>query len=779
MDKDARWQQLHATFNGELVKRVDALNRLLLRLERDVSDERTRRELCDALFREVHSLKGAARVLDLGVVEQLAHALEGALEQARQSVTLMDGCWFAAVYQAVDLFHPLYQGTRDGTGTATQLSNVLAGLQHSEHGYSAQIQAVARVTKVSEADSETSVIAPQRVIADIIMPPADAPRRQDTTSMHSTTSDSVRVAVSKLDGLLAQAGELMVTHTRIEQRQRELRELRQGLDGWRREWRAQRGVRRSLRRGSRSTPNGSGGPTREWELLLQWCEQAEQRLETVVQQVEEITTQLRHDTAQLGQVTRAIEDDVMAVRLLPVGGIFGPLERMVRDLARAQAKDIQLLVSGNDTEIDRKILEQLRDPLMHMLRNAVDHGIESPMVRAAAGKSPAGTIRLRATHQGSTVVIELADDGAGLDPQRLRQSAVAKGLLSQGDAAALDDQAAVELIFQPGFSTSAAVTETSGRGVGMDVVRAHVEQLNGQIKTWSAPGHGTDFTITLPLTLATTRVILVEQGGHIFAIPSAMIERNARLQERQIVRLEGRRAVAIEGVPVPVVELAEVLVRPPGNLSDPDAWRAFFVLRQDDRRLALLVDRLVGEQEIVVKPLGWPLRRVRNVGGAAVLPSGQTVAILHPADLLKTGLKLSAEGSHSVARPPSAVPSPPRRRVLVVDDSLITRTLERSILEAAGYETEVAADGTEALSVLRRQPIDIVVSDIEMPRLDGFGLTAEIRRDEQLRQLPVVLVTSLEAQEHRERGVAVGADAYIVKSGFDQGQLLATIGRLL
>jgi two-component system chemotaxis sensor kinase CheA len=523
-------------------------------------------------------------------------------------------------------------------------------------------------------------------------------------------------------------------------------------------------------------------PPRELSILLRFTEQAEERVQATFRQVEAIAARLRQDVAQLGVVTQGIADEVLAVRLLPVATVFVPFERMVRDLAQAQAKEIRLQLEGSETEIDRKILEQLRDPLLHMVRNAVDHGIESPDERRARGKPRTGTIRLEATHRGGAIEIQVADDGAGLDPARLRESAVARGLLSREQATALTAQAAIDLIFEPGFSTSSTVTETSGRGVGMDVVREHLERLNGRISTASSPGAGTSFTLQVPLTLATTRAILVEQGGQLFAIPTSMVERNHRVRERDLVSIEGKQTVAIEGHPVPIVELADVLEQPRATTEGPGAaqWRPFFVLRQDGRRVAVLADQLIGEQEIVVKPLGWPLRRVRNVGGAAMLGSGQTIAILNTSDMLKTAMQIAGASERPgtlAARAPQRAPR--QRYVLVVDDSLPARTVQRSILEVAGYGTAVATDGAEALKVLHSQPIDLVISDVEMPTLDGFALTAEIRRDEKLRQIPVVLVTSLGAREHRERGVSVGADAYIVKGDFDQGQLLDTVGRLL
>jgi two-component system chemotaxis sensor kinase CheA len=316
----------------------------------------------------------------------------------------------------------------------------------------------------------------------------------------------------------------------------------------------------------------------------------------------------------------------------------------------------------------------------------------------------------------------------------------------------------------------------------MDVVRDEVTRLGGHIHTASVPGIGTTFTITVPLTLATTRAILVEQAGRSLAIPSAPVERTARVRVAGIVTLEGRHSTMVDGHLVPIVPLSDVLSLPPSPWpDDPRDWRMFIVLREDDRRVALLIDRLIGEQELVIKPLGWPLRRVRNVSGAAVLGSGETIAILNPSDLLHGALRLARAGAAVIARPlpEQRAASKARRRVLVVDDSLTTRMLERSILEAAGYDTMVAGDGAEALDLLAREAVDLVVSDVEMPRLDGFALTAAIRRDTRLQHLPVILVTSLDDLDHRTRGVTAGADAYLGKRTFDQGQLLDTIGRLL
>lgn len=728
MQADSRQEQVREIFSAELEARVPALNRALLRLERAESDAGLREAAFGDLFRETHNLKAAARTVDQTGVERAAHALESSVAGARApGEKPPSAAWFDNAYAVID---------------------TLAGLRGS-------------LAEPSHPDELVPESGPPVVVDD-----QRAPAQPGRPGV-----ESVRVAVDKLDALLAQAGELAVAHLRVRQRQSELRTLRDEADASRRDWRKTRGLRASLRRGGR--------PGRQLETMLHLVEQAEQRSVMLLQRIDELSIELGRDTAQLGMVTRAVAGEVMAVRLLPIATVSTLLERTLRDLIRTTGKEVELIVEGAETEIDRKILEHIRDPLMHLLRNAVDHGIEQPAVRVAAGKPRSGTARLTAALHGGFVEIVMSDDGAGLDTSQLRASAVRKGLLTEDQASAMDDATVMDLIFHPGFSTRTVVTELSGRGVGLDVVREHVQQLNGQVGVTSEPGVGTRFTLRVPLTLATTRAVLVEEAGQLLALPTTLIERSARVRQAQIVSFEGRRAVTIEGRPVPVVELAAVLERPLVNGHLPDEWRPLVVLQQGERRLAVLTDKLIGEQEIVVKSLGWPLRHVPNVSGAAVLGSGRTVVILNPSELLNNGSKLAAVALRSGAA--TGVAAPRRvRRLLVVDDSLTTRTLISSILAAAGYQVVVAADGLEALTLLQHgDSLDLVVADVEMPQMDGFELTEAIRRDERLRHTPVVLVTSLAGRAHRERAVAVGADAYIVKSVFEQGLLLDTVGRLL
>jgi two-component system chemotaxis sensor kinase CheA len=774
-DLDQRWQQLRQAFQAELDDRLRTLNQLLLSLERESGDDAQRGSLLDALQREVHSLKGAARAVELEPIERLAHAAETSLQRARQHPGPLDGSWFDLLYRATDLLEPLYRSILEHEAPPADLDELVEQLDRwpaPPTAATAGPTSPVSQRPIPSVQDEPPALAPTVAVASPTLP------AEPTVRLHSA-SESVRVAVNKLDLLFAQTGELAVSKIRIEQRLRDLKSIRGEIRDLQRSWRiTQRWTGEAAKRPE--TLRAAGAPSRYSE------DRIGQQLSDLIELVEQTTARLQDDTTQLATVSRTIEDEVLSIRLFPIAPTFTAFERAVRDLTRATGKQVQLVTRGGEIELDRRILEELRDPLLHMLRNAVDHGLEAPAARLAAGKPEVGTITLAAAQRDDQIEIEVSDDGQGIDPERLRAAAVRNRMLSTEQAAGLDDQEALELIFAPGLSTSESVTETSGRGVGMDVVRESLERIHGRITTTSVVGQGTRFTIMVPLTLATSRVIVVGVHDQLLAVPSWMVERCTRTDRAALVRIGGKRCLSVDGRAIPAVELASVLGRARGisEHSERGGWIWALVLRQGDQAVALLVDRLVSEQELTVKPLPWPLKRVRNLSGVSVLEAGETVLILNPSDLFKSAAHLLGAPSAGERVGEKLVVEPAdrparRSRLLVVDDSLTTRMLERSILEASGYEVVVASDGLEALQVLRTQEIDLIVTDVDMPNMDGFTLTATVRADEKLRQLPVVLVTSLEEPEHRKRGVQVGADAHIVKRGFDQAQLLETIGRLL
>jgi two-component system chemotaxis sensor kinase CheA len=707
--------QLLATFEVEAQEHLQAINGHLLALER-AGGEIPERLLAE-LFREAHSLKGAARAVGLPEVEALAHGLE-------------------------ELFARIRDG-RVEPGRET-LDTIFRTLDSIEAALG------------PGAPSEDDGSGPDE--------PPPAPQQDETAVTRGgkprASEETVRIATSKLDALMAEVGELLVTRIGTEQRLGDVRALESALADWDTGW------RKAPRRGA--GPNEAGTAT----ALL---EEGAGRLHAVHRDVGELRRRLEADARRMAQVTGDLQDDVRQARMFPVATVFRAFSRMVRDLARDRGKEVTLTLAGSETEVDRSVLEQIKDPLTHLLRNCVDHGMEAPELRVEVGKPSSGTISLTAHARGDALVIVVADDGAGIDLDLVRRAAVKSGVLSPAAAAELSDRQAMSLIFRSGLSTSPIITDLSGRGVGLDVVRVAVERLHGSVEVDSRTGQGTTFTLSLPLSVSTMDCLLIHIAGQTFALPVSSVERIIRAGAGDIERAEGREVVRVDGSPIALARLSDLLGLDAVPIGlDARSKRPVIVVGAQDRRMALLVDDLTQTHEVVIKTLPEPLSRVRHIAGATILGSGEVAMLLSAADLMAS--------VEQAGRPPleaaGAADGEPSS-ILVVEDSITTRTLEKNILEAAGYRVRVAADGAEAWGLLQANGFGLVVSDIEMQEVDGFELIAKIRSDPRHRDLPVVLVTSRESREDRERGIQAGADAYIVKGAFDQDRLLETIRRLI
>ena len=458
-----------------------------------------------------------------------------------------------------------------------------------------------------------------------------------------------------------------------------------------------------------------------------------------------------------GRLFGELKDAAIQMRMLPLATITAPLPRAVRDIATAEGKDVQLLISGDATELDRVILESLSEPLVHMVRNAVGHGIETPAEREAAGKPPCATIELCARQSGSTVEIVVSDDGRGVSLELLEQAR------RHGSLA--------DVLARPGFTTATEVTELSGRGVGLDAVKRYVEGFGGTLEVRSEPGHGTEVILVLPLALALLDVLLVERGGHVFGVPLASVEE--ALTPDNLLVLEGRPSLELRGRSVLVADLAALI-----GLAAPalPAASPAIVVTAGGRRVAVTCDRLLDQDEVIVKPLGSLLVSARGYLGAAILSDGRVALLLDPASLSR-----AKSGAPRLAAPAQAAREKRLTpRVLIVEDSFTVRELQRSILEAAGYRVEIACDGEEGFDrISNDDDIDLVITDLEMPKMNGLDLTRAIRGRAESAALPVVIVTSLGTDDDRQAGLEAGADAYMVKRSFDQQALLDTVERLV
>ncbi|MDX6296637.1 MAG: two-component system, chemotaxis family, sensor kinase CheA [Nocardioidaceae bacterium] len=475
--------------------------------------------------------------------------------------------------------------------------------------------------------------------------------------------------------------------------------------------------------------------------------------------------------AEFNDLSRSLndlQDRAMRTQMVAVATITDALHRTVRDLAHAQEKDIRWETRGTETELDRGVLHRLSDSLLHLVRNAVDHGIETPAEREAVGKPPQATIRLHAMQLGSEVIIAITDDGRGVDREGVRHEASRQGVGTEG----LSDEDLVALVLRSGLSTKSFVTDISGRGVGLDVVRANVEAVRGRIEVRSQPGRGAEFRIIVPITLAVLRCLLVEAGGSRYALPFHRVVRSQADDASGRAHAEGRPVVWVDRSAVPVSLLAETL----GGSSDEVSTGPIVVLSDSTRQHAFKVDQLLGQRDVVLKGLSAALPKIPAVAGASVEPDGSVLLVLDPPGLIQR-----AQQSGPIPSEPSVQvrPETARPRILVVDDALTVRELQRGILERAGFSVRVASDGSQAMALLLEEPSDLILTDIEMPEMDGFALTKAVRADPDLGNIPVLILSSRADEADRQRGLDVGADGYIVKSGFDEGHLLTAVTRLL
>jgi two-component system chemotaxis sensor kinase CheA len=626
---------------GESLARIESS---LLALESGTPEPDT----LDALFRDAHSIKGAASMVGMSDVAAIAHAMEDRLERCRHHGEL-----------PVELVEPLLAAAD--------------AVRHALDGEEVDLSSVVEWLG-------TPAPAPEPPSNGGARPAAPEPAQPQAAPA------AIRVGAQKVDRMLDAVGETVLHHRRLEH------EL---------------------------------GGMAEGELDMG------ERLLTELQQ------------------------SVLAMRTVPLHSITGRYRRAVRDLAVASGLEVELEIAGGETQLDRLILEGIADPLAHLIRNSVAHGIEPPEERERAGKPRQGTVRLAGEQRGSMVAIEVSDDGRGTSAEVLARAREAGSL--------------TDLLSAPGFSTASEVSDIAGRGVGLDAVRKQVERMGGSIEVSSEPSRGMRVTLLLPLTLALMKVLVCERGGQAFGLPMGSVREVTAVTET--TSLSGRPSIVIRGEPVPVTDLADALGAAAPELPEsPPA----LVLVAPSGAMAVACDSVLGDEEVVTKSLGPLLAGTPGYLGAAILGNGQVVLILDPSHLLSGDRRRRTELT-PLAEPESRREAP---RVLVVDDQFTVRELQRSILETAGYQVQVARDGREALERLARDSrIDMVLTDVQMPNMDGFELLREIRRDNA--SLPVVIVTSMAAEEDKRRGVEEGADAYIVKQDFDQQALLETIGRLV
>lgn len=711
-------------------------------------------ETVNALFRSAHTIKGSARMMKVAGISELAHCLEDVLDATRSNRIAFTRELSALLFKGVDGLLAMLDKVNTGE-QPTAPKDLLEELTLAATG-GGQPPAGAGAPAPEQGPVQE---APQQAAPEAAS--AEEENKGKRVAGHSRAQEYLRVHAGKLDDLIRLMGEIISEHGRFRKDVRQLKDITMATERHLAEVAKTQGMAPDLGPGQEpAEPDGRKRKTYSGTALQLSLRQAMRSVTDAVMLQEHLIGELQETSLKL--------------RMLPLSTLFAPLRRTVRDLAQEFGKDITFTIQGEDTELDRKITERIGEALMHMIRNALDHGLESPEERLAAGKPPKGSITLSAFYDGGCVTIALSDDGRGLSADRIREKALAKRLFAEESLARMPRAEIYNLIFLPGFSTSPVITDLSGRGVGMDVVRRDiVEELKGTISIETREGQGTSFFLRLPLNLAVFPLFLVSAGGLTSALPATSIVEMLVIARSEIIKIIDKRAIRLREQIVPVEELASIL-RLPDAGAGQTGEALVVVVRDGQEKLGLLVDEILGREEMVVKPLPPHMKNLRLVTGGTIGAGNSIINVLHVPELIR-----QAHGLTDTIRKSADEGTQRGATILVVDDSINTREIEKSILEAYGYTVETAEDGQEAYERTRGELFDLVITDVEMPRMDGFTLTETLRADPRYRTVPVIIVTSREKEEDKRRGITVGADAYIVKRAFDQSNLLDTVKALI
>lgn len=736
-------------FRSEAEAHCRVLNEGLLAIESRPDDVAA----IEPLMRAAHSMKGAARIIGLDVAVRLAHAMEDVLVAAQRGRERLGTPRIDQLLRGTDLLATLASIAEE------ELPAWVAGHEGDVDALCTQLAA----PPPTAATGTVAAPAPAAVAPPAAPPPESpapdeppAPVRSAPQQSVTVEAKTVRVSADSIDRIMRLAGEMSVESRRYQSMRDRLHGLKERL--------------LDLGETLESLTQEVGEHARLAEAQARArraCVEASEHLlasDELARRVEENAASLYHAT--------------LGSRMRPFGDITHGYARLVRDLAKQLSKQVSLTIAGATVPVDRDILSRLEAPLNHMLRNAVDHGIEPPEARAAAGKPGAASVHLEARHHAGQLVVQLSDDGRGIDPERVREKAVAKGLVGADMAANLSAAELLEFLFLPGFSTAAGVTEISGRGVGLDVVLSTAQELGGTASIESKVGHGTSFRLELPLTLSVVRAAVVEVAGERYAFPLARLERVVKIGRSELTTVEGKQHFLLDGASVGTVEAASLLGFGTGSADGQESVCVMVVAHRrggEHERYGLVVSRFEGESDLVVRRLDARLGRVPHIASAAVLESGEPLLIVDVDDLVQSVRQLLAEGRLRGTRLATATGGRRRRRVLVVDDSVTVREVERQLLMRSGYEVDVAVDGADGLNAVRQVGYDLVVTDVDMPRMNGFELVAAIRREPRFADLPIIIVSYKDREEDRLAGMQAGASVYLTKGAFRDDTFVRTV----
>ncbi len=744
-------KKLLEIFQSELEESSNVLINGLLQLENNDNHPAARESDIEAVFRSAHNLKGAAQGLGIDSISDIAHHIESIFAKIKQSNDNIPKPTIDVCLEAVDKMQIAMQAFANKTPLPFDMNDL-------------QLRMGACF-----ADTEVPppVVGPNTVQSTVELGSTTSPSKVSEVKVDKTamavTGESIRVSLKIIDKLSELSEEIQASKIEMDDQASHAKELSHRLQIFSDAWHDMQDVLHGFQ------------TKEEYPRLKQSLVRVNDGFVEISSVVQKMSYDFASQAIDYSRLSKSLQGEVSSLRLVPANNYLGLLPRYIRELSTELNKKAELEITGGDVYIDKYVLESLKDPINHLLRNAIDHGIEEPHQRKRVSKNPEGKIRIHVKDAGHQVIFEISDDGSGLDYAVIKDKVQSLNPGVNEKIETLSQQQIEDYIFRPGFSTRNVVTNVSGRGVGLDVVRRNVQALKGDIKVVNNPGLGLTFIISVPLSLSSERGLLVQCDDQIYVLPTASVARVALINQSDVIHVEGGHAILVNDHPVLLKSLSSVL----GFVDQHVSVQSFpvVILNSRDSSIAFVVDHIVGEREIIIKPIQEPLSSVECVSGATLLDRHKMAIVLDPDQLLQSSYQSSAR--YKPMEQSANNEGQTMIRILVVDDSITTRMLEKNILESEHYQVTTAVNGQDAWDILQKQSFSLVITDINMPIMDGFELTEKIKKSEKFSNLPVIIVTSLGSDAEKSRGVDVGADAYIVKNDFESGNLLRLIRRMI
>jgi len=782
-DKDF-FEELLSMFKIEAEEHIKNISNGLIELEKADSDD-IFAKIIDSIYKETHSLKGAARAVNMRNVETICQTTEDVFSSIKQDETELDQKSFDILHSAVDSLGDIILSGKDvdTPDILFKLNSILKDKAKKKQAHSKskkKKKEKSESEKSEKAAEDTKTKTPEKVETKQSTDKKTEKANVSTDQGASFISDTIRVSTSKLDSIMFEAEEMLAAKLSADQQTYDIGLLKNSVSSLKNEWEKQLNDIKVLKRIVHSSINEDKelSTTSKSIEVFDFFESVLNSVKNIENRLYSLKKLSEQNSSHVGTRVNTLLEDVKKVLMLPFSTLLKTLPKIVRDISREQKKDVDLVIKGSTIEVDRRILEEMKDPFVHLLRNCIDHGIESPKERAKKKKDKTGTITISISQKSNGMIeVILSDDGAGIDCENVMKVAVKRGIITAEEADKLSENDKQLLVFETDISTSPIITDVSGRGLGLPIVREKIGSLGGSLQLDSELGRGTSFIINLPVTLATFRGIVIFVNSESFIVPTSSVERVMRIKKEDIKTVKNRETINYANEPILFARMEKVLqLQDKKRMNKEKQLIQTLIITHGNKKYGFAVDEIISEQEVLVKNLGEQLSRVPNVSGVTMMGSGKIIPILNVSDLMKSAIYASTVESYErIAREEKEV----KKSILIAEDSITSRTLLKNIFQTAGYKVKATVDGAEAYTAVTTQKFDLVVSDIEMPRMNGFELVSKIRKNKDTKELPVVLVTGLESDEDKKRGIDVGADAYIVKRSFDQSNLLNVISKLI